>query len=113
MSSGTTIRIQAEFRRPILDLASLVAEETLRNTHLFKHDEKRAEELSATAPINPYDRDAGLTRLLNTTPYTRMVFIFKYSNDALLEAINEAVNKVNKKALPNIQVCNQSLFMIK
>jgi hypothetical protein len=87
-----------------MDLASLIAQETLRDTLLFKHDAESAHRMASSAPVDPYDRDMGLARLLSTTPYTRMVFIFKYSNDDLLEAVNEAINKVNKKALPNIQV---------
>lgn len=40
---------------------------------------------------------------LAVTPYTRMVFVFKYTDDETLSAINTAVSTVNLMALPNIQ----------
>jgi hypothetical protein len=40
---------------------------------------------------------------LAVTPYTRMVFVFKYTDDETLSAINAAVSAVNLVALPNIQ----------
>jgi hypothetical protein len=40
---------------------------------------------------------------LKQTPFTRMVFIFRYDDDATLSRINKAVNKVNSHALPDIQ----------
>jgi hypothetical protein len=40
---------------------------------------------------------------LAVTPYTRMVFVFKYTDDETLSAINTAVSAVNLAALPNIQ----------
>ena len=47
--------------------------------------------------------DAAAARALAITPFTRMVFVFKYDDDATLLAINTAVSKVNRRALPNIQ----------
>jgi hypothetical protein len=55
-----------------------------------------------------YDREKAIEKLLKTTPYTRMVFMFKYDNEEMLEAINFAVNAVNQRALPNIQVHTQT-----
>jgi len=44
-----------------------------------------------------------LQRRLSITPFTRMVFSFKYDDDDTLLAINEAITKVNKAALKDIQ----------
>lgn len=57
----------------------------------------------ASVEVNPYDRENALQKLLESTPYTRMVFLFKYDNDNVLEALNHALNAVNMRALPNIQ----------
>ena len=40
---------------------------------------------------------------LLVTPFTRMIILFKYLDNETLLAIDSAINKVNKKALPNIQ----------
>ena len=44
-----------------------------------------------------------LQRRLSITPFTRMVFSFKYDDDDTLLAINDAITKVNKAALKDIQ----------
>ena len=44
-----------------------------------------------------------LQKRLLDTPFTRMAFIFKYSDDETLRSINEAIAKVNSRALPDIQ----------
>ena len=69
-----------------------------------QHDlEKTQTELASCGDVDVYDRELALEHLLAVTPYTRMVFIFKYDNDRMLEALNAAVNAVNQRALPNIQ----------
>lgn len=45
---------------------------------------------------------------LSVTPFTRMIFVFKYDDTAMLQAINNAINAVNTRALPDIQVSNCS-----
>ena len=40
---------------------------------------------------------------IEVCPYTRMVFVFKYTDDETLSAINAAVSAVNLVALPDIQ----------
>eukprot|EP01038_Epipyxis_sp_PR26KG_P013134 gene13134-17601_t len=47
--------------------------------------------------------DLELQAKLKVTPFTRMVIIINYLNDEMVFAINDAINKVNTKALPNIQ----------
>ena len=53
-------------------------------------------------PRNPL-KDDTLRAKLAVTPFTRMVVVFKYLDDNTLLAIDEAVRKVNLKALPDIQ----------
>lgn len=55
--------------------------------------------LEETAPLS----ETELKNKLLVTPFTRMIFLFKYQDNETLLAIDEAINKVNKKALPNIQ----------
>jgi hypothetical protein len=43
------------------------------------------------------------TSRLSVTPFTRMVFCFKYDDDDALAAINDALGRVNTKALKNMQ----------
>jgi hypothetical protein len=43
------------------------------------------------------------TSRLSVTPFTRMVFCFKYDDDDALAAINDALGRVNTKALMNMQ----------
>ncbi len=47
--------------------------------------------------------DDALRARLAVTPFTRMVVVFKYLDDDTLFAIDRAVNRVNTKALPDIQ----------
>ena len=47
--------------------------------------------------------DDALRVRLAVTPFTRMVVVFKYLDDDTLFAIDRAVNRVNTKALPDIQ----------
>lgn len=44
-----------------------------------------------------------LAKQLVVTPFTRMVLLFKYNHDDMLWALNDAVEKVNQRALPDIQ----------
>lgn len=47
--------------------------------------------------------DTQLQDELSKAPFTRMIFVTKYDNDAFLEALNEGIHAVNSRALPNIQ----------
>ena len=57
---------------------------------------------------------------LSTTPFTRMVFVFRYDDDDALLAISDAVSRVNTRSMPDIQgekwktvtICYRSLFII-
>lgn len=49
------------------------------------------------------DAQKDLSKRLSETPFARMVFVFKYSDDDTLLAINEAIDRVNSRALPDIQ----------
>ena len=40
---------------------------------------------------------------LSTTPFTRMVFVFRYDDDDALTAISDAVSRVNTRSMPDIQ----------
>lgn len=42
-------------------------------------------------------------RKLKATPYTRMVFVFRYDDDNTLLLINKAISRANLAALPDIQ----------
>lgn len=44
-----------------------------------------------------------LEKRLSVTPFTRMVFAFRYDDDETLLAINDAITKVNKNSLRDIQ----------
>jgi hypothetical protein len=79
----------------------------------FKFDPSKSLR-SMLESLRPYDQipsrssrleevSDSLSERLSTTPYTRMVFVFKYSDDETLSAINNAVCNVNMDALPDIQ----------
>ncbi len=61
-------------------------------------------ETTSTDPIN----DETLRKVLAVTPFTRMIFVFKYMDDDMLHNISDAIEKVNKKALPNMQGSTRS-----
>ncbi len=46
---------------------------------------------------------AELETRLSVTPYTRMVFVYKYNDDSTLMAINDTIVSINSRALPDIQ----------
>lgn len=59
--------------------------------------------LPSVSPATDNDPSSAVWKMLQVTPFTRMVIIFKYEDDTTLLAILAAMGKVNKKALPNIQ----------
>lgn len=44
-----------------------------------------------------------LKEKLAVTPFTRMIILMKYMDDETLSAVGESLNKINTRALPNIQ----------
>ena len=48
-------------------------------------------------------RNKALDRKLSVTPFSRMVIIFKYDDNETLDMINDAMQAVNSRALPDIQ----------
>ena len=73
---------------------------TLRSTlgTLRKSEPRTLRTSEKSSPIS----DALVARLA-VTPYTRMVFVFKYTDDETLSALHAAVAAVNLAALPDIQ----------
>ena len=49
---------------------------------------------------------------LSTTPFTRMVFVFRYEDDDALTAISDAISRVNTRSMPDIQGQKHSLLII-
>jgi len=48
-------------------------------------------------------KESTLREKLAVTPFTRMIIVFKYLDDDTLQAVDNAIKKVNLKALPDIQ----------
>jgi hypothetical protein len=97
--NGTSMIMSGELRRKLAHpketpLVSAEVNERARATLIAKDLGKE---------VDFGDLDDELVHRLKVTPFTRMVFAFKYDDDATLMAINETLNGVNAKALPNIQ----------
>ena len=49
---------------------------------------------------------------LSTTPFTRMVFVFRYEDDDALTAISDAISRVNTRSMPDIQGQKHRILII-
>jgi hypothetical protein len=85
---GTEVKLTAELHR------KLVSE--------FAGKQKHAKEKEKEKERGPL-KDHALLAKLEATPFTRIVLVFKYLDDATLHAVEAAVRSVNLKAFPNIQ----------
>jgi hypothetical protein len=87
----------------------IMCAELLRKLHHPKENPSVLVASSAPATDNSSNNDVSpdpsldMWKMLQVTPFTRMVLIFKYEDDATLLSILAAMGKVNMKALPNIQ----------
>jgi len=58
---------------------------------------------SSASLASPPNMSEMIERRLTITPYTRMVIIFRYKDDHMLKTVNDAIMRVNTRALPNMQ----------
>lgn len=103
---GTYIDLSVELKRKLLDDKTLAEEKLVLVNPLGGVKDGKSVELSDTtipvADLYQLSIDA-LHKKLAVTPFTRMVVVFKYIDDDTLLGLDEAIAKVNSKALPDIQ----------
>ena len=100
-ANGTLVNLSVELRRSL---------EHPKDVPKVMHKPKVMEKLSETfsqarmdSSIRMSDEEERLRERLALTPFTRMVFAFKFDDDETLLAINNAINKVNAATLSDIQ----------
>lgn len=107
---GTCVEMKASLYRKLVitDVVDPKSGERLKRDHekSLKNDENMliVGEEEAGSSLT----DEALKEILMITPFTRMVLVFKYLDDHTLHAISHAMDKVNRKALPDMQGSTRS-----
>ena len=98
ITCGTIISVTMALHRKLLPNPSTTANTITSSSNSSSSNSTRTDNKADNLLSNHE-----LENKLKTTPFTRMIMLFKYLDDEVLKKLNIAIEQINKDALPDIQ----------